>query len=839
MRKRPAFGILIFSIMFLMCGALNGFGLAGGGAIVETKADSVNFAATNFDIEKLPTSSRGFQQLLLVPPGVSDQRVQREDLNQAKFNLDANAAYLRDSIKSQGSNITDDVIKDITEQIAGIPVKPEYNPAPRQGWGQSPLFFPKTGTSELSAVEQGWLGQNIKVGRIGLGGTLPLLGNGLQVYNGTNSEWFSGQALGERYGFGGPVVAFGKAKDQPALSIFDSRGIFVGGVTGNDLKSDYGLTAKYLMQAENSSRMNFRYSLNNLKNQQDYSWQWAPDPQKPIFKLGNRMQSFNYPPYFSQRHSWGSDFQPSEVMVPQLGMGYGDIFQISDNLNNRLLNFRGDSRQTFFDESTTRCPSPYFSEPVYPRSVLEEKDYPDDPLYKSSRGSSKGIAPVAGGLIGGALRIGGVGLGVGAEGKRGPNVADQYGIRRVGFLPKSDANSAWNVVDGSAQNTVVAVIDSGLDVNHPDGPRFIWTNPGEVAGNGIDDDGNGYVDDIHGWNFLDDNADLTDYRGHGTMVAGIIAASTNNGIGIAGINPGAVILPLKVADKYGNTNSLSIFRAIQFAVSNGAKVINISLGARGISKLEQLAINHANASGVLVVVAGGNDGADISLYGPASAGGALVVGALNYEGTRSVISNWGPNNALLAPGEEIYSLHSKDAPWEGPAADRQRLYTKASGTSFAAPMVSATASLILAKDPAVRPDQIADILLSTAVKIKDDAWEAKTGAGILDAAKALRAVPADVLNVMITGVKISNASVDIFATVRGAQLDYFTVELGRGQRPKSFQKIIGFYRQQADNDLVAHIDGRQLEAGKEWVVLVRATDQAGKDRIAELPLVIK
>jgi len=239
-----------------------------------------------------------------------------------------------------------------------------------------------------------------------------------------------------------------------------------------------------------------------------------------------------------------------------------------------------------------REPEPSKEKPRHKKFIFD----PNDPLFYDKKTADKkewkphvtfgGGSTVAEQISGGSRE------------DKNQDAYDQWYLRAVGYTPKSDKNSAWNAFEVAEPNVTVAVIDSGVDMNHPDGPKYIWTNKGEIAGNGIDDDNNGYVDDVHGWNFIDDSPLFPDTKGHGTAVAGIIAAQSNNNIGIAGINPGAVIMPLKAADGEGKTNSLAIYRAIHYAVNNGARIINISLGGRGVSQLEQAAVSYAKSKGV-------------------------------------------------------------------------------------------------------------------------------------------------------------------------------------------------------------------------------------------------
>jgi subtilisin family serine protease len=480
---------------------------------------------------------------------------------------------------------------------------------------------------------------------------------------------------------------------------------------------------------------------------------------------------------------------------------------------------------------------------------------PNDPYYAAPEeeerkrllgvfGSKKEVTQVA---MGSLLVFGGETLGAGSsQAKKKEEVMSyQWGLHAAGYTPLSDPQSAWNFVDEDARNVLVAVIDSGIDLNHPDGPKYIWKNEKEIAGNGIDDDQNGFVDDINGWNFLDNNNDLTDLQGHGTFVSGIIAARTNNGTGIAGINPGAVIMPIKVADSEGHTNSLHIFRAIQYAVDNGAKVINVSLGARGISELERSALNYADQMGVFVAVASGNVGENISGHGPASSKGAFAVGSLDFEGTKSTISNWGPNKGLIAPGDRILSLLATGTGKKlKPSLVKAGVYPQ-SGTSFSTPIVAATASLLLAKNPDLIPDQIEDILHRSAEDMYTDGWDGDSGAGKLNASNALQYVVERPLTVKITETQFNYddnkklESVDVYGTVRG-KFSSYVVELGKGKNAGSFTQVAGPYTQPADHDWLAHLVQKEtLRGSSEWILRIRATDAEGKEYIAQTLLELK
>ena len=158
-----------------------------------------------------------------------------------------------------------------------------------------------------------------------------------------------------------------------------------------------------------------------------------------------------------------------------------------------------------------------------------------------------------------------------------------------------DGPEAWDVTQGS-NTVVIAVMDTGVDYNHPDLAGNIWSNPGEVAGNTLDDDNNGYVDDIRGWDFVDDDNDPVDVQGHGTHVSGTIAAVGNNAIGVTGVCWQAKIMPLRTFDAFGGgATSARIIAAIGYAVNKGAKVINASFGGPDYSQAEYDALSSANS----------------------------------------------------------------------------------------------------------------------------------------------------------------------------------------------------------------------------------------------------
>ena len=220
-----------------------------------------------------------------------------------------------------------------------------------------------------------------------------------------------------------------------------------------------------------------------------------------------------------------------------------------------------------------------------------------------------------------------------------------------------DAPSAWDITTGSS-NVVVAVVDTGCNLGHPDLAASIWLNPGEIPGNGVDDDGNGYIDDIQGWDFADMDNVPQDATGHGSHVAGIIAAAGDNGRGIAGVARGVRILPLRFMNAFNEGSIADAIDAIEYALAKGVKIINCSWGTSSNSIALRNVIANADA---LFICASGNNGGDADLYPfyPASLSEDQIVSvaASNQLDQLAWFSNYGTMNVdVAAPGDRIFSL---------------------------------------------------------------------------------------------------------------------------------------------------------------------------------------
>ncbi len=295
-----------------------------------------------------------------------------------------------------------------------------------------------------------------------------------------------------------------------------------------------------------------------------------------------------------------------------------------------------------------------------------------------------------------------------------------------------NADEAWSIYNGGTRDVTVAMVDTGIDYTHEDLAGRIWTNTGEVTGNGIDDDGNGYIDDVYGWNFY--NGSNCVYTGeadsHGTHGAGTISASADNEVGIAGIvqSSHVKVMAVKALGGYdGSGSTESIINAIRYAENNGAKICNLSLGTNRDDRALYTTIANSD---MLFVVAAGNDGynTDIMPSYPAAyeLDNIISVANLNYDGNLHYSSNFGISSVdIAAPGTYILSTTPGNT------------YSYMTGTSMAAPMVSAAAAMVYSYYGSASLADVKEILLSTAKKLDVLSGRTMTG-GMLDIGAAMK-----------------------------------------------------------------------------------------------------
>lgn len=338
--------------------------------------------------------------------------------------------------------------------------------------------------------------------------------------------------------------------------------------------------------------------------------------------------------------------------------------------------------------------------------------------------------------------------------KAGPpndsNFPLQWSLRNTGQfggVPDADINApeAWNLQTGSS-NVIIAIVDTGVKLTHEDLQAKIWLNSDEIPGNARDDDGNGFIDDLRGWDFCNSPMDSSlvrcaaprdnnpdDEDGHGTHVSGIAAATGNNKRGVAGVSWGATIMPVKSLDAFGKGTISTLAEGIHYAVANGADVINLSVQVAGTQfpcsnfGTIRLAMRRALRQGILVVVSSGNQNAPVVAC-PAALNEAFAVGASDYYDLRWGASNYGPELDIMAPGDTIYST------------SRTGQYEFLSGTSMAAPHVSGLAALLLSSKPDLPLNELRYLIQVTAEDRGIPGYDLEYSYGRINAYYALEAL---------------------------------------------------------------------------------------------------
>ena len=321
-----------------------------------------------------------------------------------------------------------------------------------------------------------------------------------------------------------------------------------------------------------------------------------------------------------------------------------------------------------------------------------------------------------------------------------PHFVTQWHLRGPTVEPASfDFPAAWDLEWGAA-DVVIAIIDTGVDWSHPDLAGTAWLNADEIPGNGVDDDGNGRIDDLRGWDCGNNDADARpetyleqglDVGFHGSHCAGIAAAATNNGVGVAGAAPGCRVMPLKVNDSASQITDTAITAAFVYAITNGARVISMSFGGPdqgGAAAFYQDLVDQALAAGITCVAAAGNNN-DASLMYPAACAGVISVGATNQAGQRASFSTYGAWVTVNAPGEHIWStiqsnydfdfltglLYMLSYGWDG-----TNPYMYCDGTSMACPLVAGVCGLVRSRDPSLSPAAVRQLLITTGQQVAYD-----------------------------------------------------------------------------------------------------------------------
>lgn len=310
-----------------------------------------------------------------------------------------------------------------------------------------------------------------------------------------------------------------------------------------------------------------------------------------------------------------------------------------------------------------------------------------------------------------------------------PSFSSQWGLTNI------NAPTAWNYFS-TGSNVVVAIVDDAIERTHADLSPNLWVNPGEIAGNNIDDDNNGYIDDINGYDVgsNDNNPNPPNSSfDHGTHVAGIVSARSNNGAGVASIGFSCKLMCVKSTTTVGQvTNG---YDGIVYAAVSGADIINMSWGGPGSSTTGQNIVNYAVGEGCILIAAAGNDNVDTQFY-PAAYNNVVSVAATTSTNTKASFSNYGTWIDVSAPGNNIYSTTVGNT------------YGNKSGTSMASPMVAGLAGLMKSLNPTMPNADLINCLLSTAVNInaQNPSYIGQLGSGRIDAAAAMACVSTSLNN---------------------------------------------------------------------------------------------
>lgn len=402
-----------------------------------------------------------------------------------------------------------------------------------------------------------------------------------------------------------------------------------------------------------------------------------------------------------------------------------------------------------------------------------------------------------------------------------PNLSYQWGLNNTSVA------SAWDYSTGS-RNVVVAVIDSGSDLTNKDLVNNLWHNPGEIPNDGIDNEGDGYIDDVYGWNFANNNNDVQDRYGHGTHVAGIIGAEGNNAIGVAGINWNVSLMTLKFMDDKGVGDTGGAIRAIDYILMMkniyhiNVVVANASWGGgTGYSSLFYNRISQLNDANILLTVAAGNNGSDndITLRYPScyDVPNVISVGALGYDGINlAAYSNYGKNTVdLAAPGSMIYST----LPYNN--------YGYMSGTSMAAPEVAGAVALLNSVKGGLSISEVKNAIFASVDKVPELFGKVATGGklniegavcNILSIPYASNHAPVGSITFQnlrtISGWAIDpdfqNTPIVIKLIIDGAEKEVVVTEINGGWSFNLGGLMVG--------DHVIEIEGRDIQSGS-WTTI--------------------
>lgn len=367
--------------------------------------------------------------------------------------------------------------------------------------------------------------------------------------------------------------------------------------------------------------------------------------------------------------------------------------------------------------------------------------------------------------------------------------------------------AAWDISQG--KGAIVAIVDTGVDYTHPEIVANIWRNPGEIADNGIDDDGNGYVDDTRGWDFGNDDNDPMDKYGHGTHVAGTVAAIGNNNIGVIGVAPQSTVMAVKGFADNGAGTIAALTKAILYAADNGAQVINNSWGCSGYcpsNPIAEDAVRIAHAKGALVIFSAGNSHRDVSNYSPQNMAETLTVAASQPSDAPASFSNLGLLD-VTAPGGGDYSGPPSFAPHYNILSLKSQFcpndvcfhadvavgdgYLRVAGTSMSAPHVSGLAALVMSKNGNLTAEQTRQLIRVGSDDVGDAGFDLVAGYGRINATASLRHTNslAALLTSPVYKTYQGETTADIQGLVYGTGLSEWALQYGVGVNPTTWTLV--------------------------------------------------
>jgi subtilisin family serine protease len=408
-----------------------------------------------------------------------------------------------------------------------------------------------------------------------------------------------------------------------------------------------------------------------------------------------------------------------------------------------------------------------------------------------------------------------------SKGTWGQVYDDMWGLKKI------NVEGAWAHTTGSA-SLVIADLDTGVDRNHPDIANNMWVNINEVESNGVDDDGNGYIDDYYGWDFVNRDNDPMDDAGHGTHTAGTIAAVGNNNAGVVGVSWSSKIMALKILNNVGGGPLTNAANALIYAADMEVKVSSNSYGCDCQSVIMEDAVKYAHDRGMTIVTSAGNNNIDALNHTPSSIERTMSVAATDFDDKKANYSNFGEKIDVAAPGGAILSLKasvSPDCTTLGIVGD---IYCRMTGTSMSTPHVTGLVALLLSKDQSLSNEAIRQLVRRSADDVEQPGRDLLVGSGRINAKTTLDNTNTFFLAPFISAPKnrslLTQGTTPVIGTVAGSTFSQYKVDIGSGRSPTSWTTLTTSTTP-IENGVLASITTGDLPDGK-YAVRVQATDTA-------------